>query len=148
LIIRIINKNYPLQLSALIYAANERFNIHVPAFLAGSVVPVLTVEAAERRASLVLLDRADVSSALAMHELLIRTQVGAVDTIEIDASAVGKLDCAILQLLLGWFSTLESQHIPWRWVGISETFRHVVQIAGLTTAFRLIEGVAHEATGH
>jgi anti-anti-sigma regulatory factor len=148
LIIRIINKNYPLQLSALIYAANERFNIHVPALLAGQVVPVLTVETVERCATLVMLDRADVSSALAMHELLIRTQVGAVDTVEMDASAVAKLDCAVLQLLLGWFSTLESQHIPWRWIEVSETFRNAVQIAGLTSAFRLIEGVAHEVTGH
>ncbi len=147
MIIRIINKNYPSQLSALIYAANERFNIHVSAFLVDQVVPVLTVETAERRAALVLSERADVSSAFAMHELLIRTQVGAVDSVEINASTVAKLDCAVLQLLFSWFSTLESQHIPWRWVGISETFRQAVQIAGLTNAFRLIEGVAHEATG-
>ncbi len=109
---------------------------------------MLTVDAVERRASLVVADRADVSSALAMHELLIQTQIGTVDAVEIDASSVTQLDCAVLQLLLGWFSTLESQHIPWRWIGASETFRQVVQIAGLTTTFRLIEGVAHEATGH
>ena len=130
--------------SALIYAANERFNFHVGVFAPGEVVFVLTLETADRRATLVLPDRADVSSALAMHELLIRTQMGAIDAVDIDAAAVVKLDGGVLQLLLGWLVVLESQHIPWHWQSTSENFQHVVALAGLSGVLRLSDGKAHE----
>lgn len=107
---------------------------------------MLALETLERRASLVLPDRADVSSARAIHELLIRTQIGMFDSAKIDASGVSKLDCAVLQLLLGWLTVLESQHIPWRWNAVSETFRQIVQLAGLTATLRLTDGVAYETT--
>lgn len=109
---------------------------------------MLALETIERRASLVLPDRADVSSALAMHELLIRTQIGVIDSVEIDGGNVVKLDCAILQLLLSWLAVLDSEHIPWSWRAASPICRQIAQCAGLSTALRLKDGVAYETTAH
>jgi anti-anti-sigma regulatory factor len=109
---------------------------------------MLSIETAERRAILVLPDRADASAALAMHELLIRTQIGTIDAVDIDAAAVVKLDGAALQLLLCWLAMLDSQHVPWRWRAVSETFQHVAALAGLNGALRLSNGIPHEHASH
>ncbi len=98
---------------------------------------MLTVDSVERRASLVLPDRADVSSALSLHEVLIRTQLGSVDAVELDASSVNKVDVAVLQLILAWIAILNSQHIPWHWRSVSETFKQVAGLAGLSGQLRL-----------
>lgn len=98
---------------------------------------MLTVDSVERRASLILPDRADVSSALSVHEVLIRTQLGSVDAVELDGSLVNKVDVAVLQLILAWIAILDSQHIPWHWRSVSETFKHVAGLAGLSGQFRL-----------
>jgi ABC-type transporter Mla MlaB component len=98
---------------------------------------MLTPDDANRRVSLVLPDRSDVSSALATHEILIRTQLAAIDSVEFDGSGVVKVDLAVLQLLLGWIAVLDSQHIPWSWRSVSETFQQIAALAGLSSAFRL-----------
>ena len=98
---------------------------------------MLTVESIDRRASLRLPDRADVASALAMHETLIRMQTGSIDSVALDASAVSKVDVATLQLLLAWFAVLDSQHIPWNWRGVSATFQQTAGLAGLSGVLRL-----------
>lgn len=98
---------------------------------------MITVDSAERRASLVLPERADVSSALCVHEVMIRTQLGSVDAVELDASLVTKVDVAVLQLILAWMAVLDSQHIPWRWRAVSETFQQIAGFAGLSGQLRL-----------
>ena len=98
---------------------------------------MLLIQSGERGLKLTLPDRADVSAALVVHELLIRAQIGAVDAVEIDASNVVKLDVAVMQLLLAWFKVLDSQHVPWHWSGASETFKQIVILAGLARTLRL-----------
>jgi STAS domain len=98
---------------------------------------MLTVDSVERRASLVLPDRADVSQALSVHEVLIRTQLGSVDAVELDVGLVIKVDVAVLQLIVAWTAILDSQHIPWRWRAVSETFQQIAGLAGLSGQLRL-----------
>ena len=98
---------------------------------------MLLTQSGERGLKLTLPDRADVSAALVVHELLIRAQIDAVDAVEIDASNVVKLDVAVMQLLLAWFKVLDSQHVPWHWSGASETFKQIVILAGLARTLRL-----------
>jgi anti-anti-sigma regulatory factor len=99
---------------------------------------MLTIESAERSACLTLPDRADVSSALAIYETLLRANLDSIDSLEIDASAVSKTDVAALQLLLAWLSVLDSQHMPWRWRNVSDSFRQIVDLAGLSKTLRLV----------
>ena len=98
---------------------------------------MLIAQSADRGLKVTLPDRADVSAALAIHELLLRAQIGSTDAVELDASSVVKLDVAALQLLLAWLKVLDSQHIPWRWSGTSETFKQIVILAGLARTLRL-----------
>ena len=98
---------------------------------------MLLTQSGERGLKLTLPDRADVSAALVVHELLIRAQIGAVDAVEIDASNVVKLDVAVMQLLLAWLKVLDSQHVLWHWSGASETFKQIVILAGLARTLRL-----------
>ena len=99
---------------------------------------MLTIDNAERSACLTLPDRADVSSALTLHETLLRANLGSIDSVELDASAVSKTDVAALQLLLAWLSVLDTQHTPWRWRDASESFRQIVGLAGLSKTLRLV----------
>ena len=69
---------------------------------------MLTIDSAERQACLTLPDRADVSSALALHETLLRATLDSIDSIELDASAVNKTDVAALQLLVAWLRVLDA----------------------------------------
>lgn len=101
------------------------------------VVKLLLTQSGERGLKLTLPDRADVSAALVVHELLIRAQIGAVDAVEIDASNVVKLDVAVMQLLLAWLKVLDAQHVPWHWSGASETFKKIAILAGLARTLRL-----------
>ena len=105
---------------------------------------MLTIDAADRRATLKLPHRADVSSALAIHEVFLRTQTGAIDALDIDASEVAKLDAAVLQLLVAWLAMLAAHHIPWHWTAASETFQQVAALAGLTGILRLANEHFHE----
>ncbi len=95
------------------------------------------VQNVDRNLRVTLPDRADVSSAQAMHELLLHAQIGAIDAVELDASNVAKLDVAVLQLLLAWLAVLDSQHIPWHWRGTSETFQQIVVLTGLAEILRI-----------
>ncbi len=98
---------------------------------------MLLAQRGDRGLKVTLPDRADVSAALAIHELLIRAQIGSIDAVEIDASNVVKLDAAVMQLLLAWLKVLDSQHVPWHWSGASETFKQIVILAGLARTLRL-----------
>ena len=98
---------------------------------------MLIAQSGDRGLKVTLPDRADVSAALAIHELLLRAQIGSIDAVELDASRVVKLDLAALQILLAWLKVLDSQHIPWRWSGTSETFKQIVILAGLARTLRL-----------
>ena len=109
---------------------------------------MLTIDTANRTATLMLPHRADVSSALDLHQVFLRTQVGVIDTLDIDASEVAKLDAAVLQLLVAWLAVLDSHHIPWHWQGASETFQQVVALAGLSAALRFANEQFHENAGH
>jgi anti-anti-sigma regulatory factor len=101
---------------------------------------MLDVHGTDRIATLSLLERADVSTALAMHELMIRADLERIDSVEIDASAAMKLDASVLQLLVAWLNLLNSHHIPWRWRGMSEAFSAAAGHAGLLQIFRLADG--------
>ncbi len=101
---------------------------------------MLEIHETDRVATLNLLERADVTTALAMHELMIRADLETVDSVEIDASAAMKLDASVLQLLVAWFNLLDSHHIPWRWRGMSEAFSAAAGHAGLRQIFRLADG--------
>jgi anti-anti-sigma regulatory factor len=100
---------------------------------------MLEIRETDRIATLSLLERADVSTALAMHELMLRADLGRVDSVEIDASAAMKLDTSVLQLLVAWFNLLDSHHIPWHWRGVSEAFSTAAGHAGLLQIFRLAD---------
>jgi anti-anti-sigma regulatory factor len=95
------------------------------------------IENANRILRVTLSDRADVSSARAMHDSLLRAQVGSVDAVELDASKVVKLDMAALQLVVAWLAELDAQHLPWTWQGTSETFQQIAVLAGLAAVLRL-----------
>ena len=93
-----------------------------------------------RVATLMLQERADVSTALTVHESMMRANLEHFDAVEVDASAVTKCDASVLQLLVAWFNLLDSHHIPWRWRGVSETFSLAVDYAGLRQVLRLANG--------
>ena len=101
---------------------------------------MLDIHESDRVATLSLQERADASTALARHELMIRADLEAIDSVEIDASAAVKLDASVLQLLVAWFDLLDSRHIPWCWRGTSEAFSLAVGHAGLRQVFRLTNG--------
>ena len=101
-------------------------------------------QSGDRGLKVTLPDRADVSAALAIRESLLRAQIGAIDAVELDASRVVKLDVSAIQLLLAWLKVLDSQHIPWRWSGTSETFKQNVILAGLARTLRLESGQPNE----
>ena len=111
-------------------------------------VAVLTINTTDRRAVLRLPDRADVSSAVALHEILLRAHLDAIDSVNIDAGEVAKLDAAVLQLLVAWLNSLNAQHIPWHWQAASETFNQVVALAGLTEILRLANERSDENSGN
>ncbi len=97
---------------------------------------MLDIDDANRLATFYLQERADVSTALAMHELLTRANLERINCVEVDASAVVKLDASVLQLLVAWFHLLDSHHIPWRWRGASRAFSLAVGHAGLNQILR------------
>ena len=99
---------------------------------------MLTIDSAERRACLTLPDRADVSSALALHETLLRATLDSIDSVELDASAVNKTDVAALQLLVAWLRVLDAQHMPWHWRNTSDSFAQIAGLAGLSKTLRLV----------
>ena len=105
---------------------------------------MLIAQSGDRGLKVTLPDRADVSAALAIRESLLRAQIGLIDAVELDASRVVKLDVAALQVLLAWLKVLDSQHIPWRWSGTSETFKQIVILAGLARTLRLEGGQPNE----
>ena len=90
--------------------------------------------------TLQLEDRCDASVALAMREALVRAELSQVETVQIDASDVVKIDLAILQVLLAWCNFLDSHQISWQWRGLSDSFRQAVVHVGLVQAFRLVNG--------
>ncbi len=90
--------------------------------------------------TLLLEDCSDASIALVMRELLIHAEVDDIDTIQLDASAVVKIDVAILQVLLSWCNFLETRQITWHWRAASDSFRQAAQYVGLVHAFRLVSG--------
>lgn len=108
------------------------------------VVCLLIAQSGDHVLKVTLPDRADVSAALAIRESLLRAQIGSIDAVVLDASRVVKLDVAAIQLLLAWLKVLDSQHIPWRWSGTSETFKQVVILAGLAHTLRLESGQPNE----
>lgn len=93
-----------------------------------------------RSARLLLEDRSDASIALAMRELLIHADLDDIESIELDAAQVVKIDLAILQVLLAWCNFLETRQISWHWRAASDSFRQAVQHVGLVQAFRLVNG--------
>jgi anti-anti-sigma regulatory factor len=105
---------------------------------------MLVIREADRVATLSLQERADASSALAMHELMIRGDLDHVDLVDMDASEAKKLDASVLQLLVAWCNLLDSRHIPWRWSGVSDAFSAAVRHAGLGGALRLTNGSSDE----
>ena len=105
---------------------------------------MLEIDETDRVATLSLQERADASTALALHELMKRADLELVDFVDVDASATTKLDTSILQLLVAWFNLLESRHIPWRWRGVSEAFSQAVGLAGMRQVLRLTEGPSDE----
>ncbi len=97
-----------------------------------------------RVATLMLPQRADASTALTLHESMMRGNLEHFDAVEVDASAVTRFDALVLQLLVAWFNLLDSHHIPWRWRGVSEAFSLAVDYAGLRQVLRLANGQADE----
>jgi anti-anti-sigma regulatory factor len=97
-----------------------------------------------RVATLMLQERSDASTALAIQESMMSANLDHFDSVEVDASAVIKFDATLLQLLVAWFNLLDSHHIPWRWRGVSEAFSAAVDYAGLTQVLRLTNGESHE----
>lgn len=101
---------------------------------------MLEVNEADRVATLNLPERADASTALAMHEVMMRADLEHINSVAVDVSAAMRVDASALQLLLAWFNLLDSHQIPWRWRGTSEAFSIAADHAGLRQVLRLTNG--------
>lgn len=101
---------------------------------------MLEVNEAGHVAILSLPERADASTALAMHELMMRVNLENIHSVAVDVSTAIKVDASAFQLLIAWFNLLDSHHIPWHWRGTSEAFSIAADHAGLRRVLRLTNG--------